>query len=102
MKFEDLEVEKSRKVKELRITGRMENENEANTHYRLSGGSIITRELAVLMHDEEGFLKDYKIILREGELYLRGKRDSDDKNNIDKQPLIKSVKIETDTGFESL
>ena len=33
----------------LRVTGRREDENGANTHYRLSDGRIVTRAEAVRM-----------------------------------------------------
>ena len=85
----------------LKITGRMEDRNGANTHYRLSDGSIITRELAVSMR-EKGFLSDYHTMNVNGVNYLRDNPDVSVKNNIDNQPLIKSVKIETDNRWESL
>lgn len=79
MKYEDLF--------KLEITGRVENENGANTHYVLDNESIITRKLALSMH-KAGLLEDYEIIPREDELYLRAKRNHDVKDNIDEQPLF--------------
>jgi hypothetical protein len=77
----------------LRITGRIEDKNGANTHYKLSDGSIITRKLAVEMR-KNGFLKDYNIFERNGVEYLRDNRDSDIKDNIDNQPLFTFQLIE--------
>ncbi|UCH97150.1 MAG: DUF3892 domain-containing protein [Candidatus Aminicenantes bacterium] len=85
----------------LSITGRMENKNGANTHYRLSDGSIVTRQLAVRLR-KKGLLKDYHIITVKGVEYLRDNPDPSVEDNIDKQPLLKSVKIKTNTKWELL
>ncbi len=71
----------------LRITGRREDENGANTHYRLSDGRIVTREEAVRMC-RDGLLPDYNIIVVNGVEYLRDNPDTREEDNIDNQPLI--------------
>jgi hypothetical protein len=71
----------------LRITGRREDENGANTHYRLSDGRIVTREEAVRMC-RDGLLPDYNIIVVNGVEYLRDNPDIREEDNIDNQPLI--------------
>lgn len=71
----------------LRITGRREDENGANTHYRLSDGRIVTREEAVRMC-RRGLLPDYHIIVVNGVEYLRDNPDTRPEDNIDNQPLI--------------
>ena len=71
----------------LRITGRREDENGANTHYRLSDGRIVTREEAVRMC-RDGLLPDYHIIVENGVEYLRDNPDTREEDNIDNQPLI--------------
>jgi len=71
----------------LRITGRREDENGANTHYRLSDGRIVTREEAVEMC-RDGELPDYHIYETDGVEYLRDNPDTEESDNIDNQPLI--------------
>ncbi|MBU4186245.1 MAG: DUF3892 domain-containing protein [Proteobacteria bacterium] len=71
----------------LRITGRREDENGANTHYRLSDGRIVTRAEAVKMC-ENGELPNYHIYERDGIKYLRDNPDTSEMDNIDNQPLI--------------
>lgn len=71
----------------LRITGRREDENGANTHYRLSDGRIVTREEAVRMC-RNGELPGYNIIEVNGVEYLRDNPDTREEDNIDNQPLI--------------
>ena len=71
----------------LRITGRREDENGANTHYRLSDGRIVTREEAVRMC-RNGLLPDYRIVVVNGVEYLRDNPDTREEDNIDNQPLI--------------
>ncbi len=71
----------------LRITGRREDENGANTHYRLSDGRIVTRAEAVAMC-ERGELPGYHIYERNGIKYLRDNPDTREEDNIDNQPLI--------------
>jgi hypothetical protein len=77
----------------LRIKGRAEKDGGANTHYRTSDGSIITRELAVLM-EKTGLLPDYHIFPLNGVEYLRDNRDRSKKDNIDEQPLLKITIVE--------
>jgi hypothetical protein len=79
----------------------MENKNGANTHYRLSDGSIVTRKLAVRMR-RKNLLKDYHILTVKGIEYLRDNPDPNVEDNIDKQPLIQPVKIKTNIKYESL
>jgi len=71
----------------LRVTGRREDENGANTHYRLSDGRIVTRAEAVRMcrNDE---LPGYHVYERDGVDYLRDNPDTRESDNIDNQPLI--------------
>ncbi len=71
----------------LRITGRREDENGANTHYRLSDGRIVTREDAVAMC-KRGELPDYHVYTRDGVEYLRDNPDTSEEDNIDNQPLV--------------
>lgn len=71
----------------LRITGRREDENGANTHYRLSDGRIVTREEAARMC-RNGELPEYNIIEVNGVEYLRDNPDTREEDNIDSQPLI--------------
>ncbi|MBM3210641.1 DUF3892 domain-containing protein [Candidatus Poribacteria bacterium] len=71
----------------LRITGRREDENGANTHYRLSDGRTVTRRQAVSMV-RRGELPGYHIIKINGVEYLRDNPDKTEKDNIDNQPLI--------------
>ena len=71
----------------LRITGRREDSNGANTHYRLSDDRVVTREEAVRMH-RRGLLPDYHIYERDGVEYLRDNPDTRESDNIDNQPLI--------------
>lgn len=71
----------------LRITGRREDANGANTHYRLSDGRIVTRQEAVAMC-RRGELPGYDIIVVNGVEYLRDKPDTRVSDNIDSQPLI--------------
>lgn len=71
----------------LRITGRREDENGANTHYRLSDGRIVSRAEAVRMR-ENGELLRYHVYERDGVKYLRDNPDAREEDNIDNQPLI--------------
>ena len=71
----------------LRITGRREDENGANTHYRLSDGRIVTREEAVIMC-RNGELPGHNIIEVNGVEYLRDNPDTREEDNIDSQPLV--------------
>ena len=71
----------------LRITGRREDKDGANTHYRLSDGRIVTREEGVTMH-KNGELPDYHIYELNGVEYLRDNPDTRKEDNIDNQPLI--------------
>ena len=71
----------------LRITGRREDENGANTHYRLSDYRIITRAEAVAMC-KRGELPDYHIYTRSEVEYLRDNPDTRESDNIDNQPLV--------------
>lgn len=71
----------------LRITGRREDANGANTHYRLSDGRIVTRQDAVAIC-RRGELPGYDIIVVNGVEYLRDKPDTRVSDNIDSQPLI--------------
>ncbi len=71
----------------LRITGRREDSNGANTHYRLSDGKIVTRADAVAMQ-RRGLLPGYHIIRVNGVEYLRDNPDTKEEDNIDNQPLI--------------
>lgn len=71
----------------LRITGRKEDENGANTDYRLSDGRMVTREVAVGMC-ENGELPGYHIYERDGKKYLRDNPDTKEEDNIDHQELI--------------
>jgi hypothetical protein len=71
----------------LRITGRREDEDGANTHYRLSDGRIVTREEAIIILDD-GLLTGYHIYNRNGVEYLRDNPDTNPADNIDHQPLI--------------
>jgi hypothetical protein len=71
----------------LRITGRREDEDGANTHYRLSDGRIVTREEGVRIH-KNGLLPGYHIYERNGVEYLRDNPDTNPDDNIDHQPLI--------------
>ena len=71
----------------LRITGRREDENGANMHYRLSDGRIVTREEAVEMC-RRGELSGYHIYERNGVEYLRDNPDKREEDNIDNQPLV--------------
>lgn len=71
----------------LRITGRREDVNGANTHYRLSDGRIVTRAEAVRMC-KLGHLPGYNIITVNGVEYLRDNPDTRESDNIDNQPII--------------
>lgn len=74
----------------LKIIGRREDENGANTHYKFSDGKIVTRAEGVQMA-KDGKLPDYNIIAVDGVEYLRDNLDEngkDKKDNIDSQPLI--------------
>jgi hypothetical protein len=71
----------------LRITGRREDANGANTHYRLSDGRIVTRADAVRMC-RMGLLPGYNIITVNGVEYLRDNPDTRESDNIDSQPLV--------------
>lgn len=71
----------------LRIVGRKEDENGANTHYKLSDGRIVTRAEAVAMY-RRGELPGYHIITVDGIEYLRDNPDTREEDNIDNQPLI--------------
>ena len=71
----------------LRIIGRREDANGANTHYKLSDGKIVTREEAVKMC-KDGLLPNYHIYERDGVEYLRDNPDTREEDNIDSQPLI--------------
>ncbi len=44
----------------LKIIGRAEDYKGANTHYKLTGGKLVTREEGVQMY-EDGLLLDYHI-----------------------------------------
>ena len=71
----------------LRVVGRREDENGANTHYKLSDGRIVTRAEAVAMC-KRGELPEYHVIVVNGVEYLRDNPDSREEDNIDNQPLI--------------
>ena len=71
----------------LRIIGRREDANGANTHYKLSDGRIVTRQEGVAMC-RRGELPGYNIITVDGVDYLRDNPDTRVSDNIDSQPLI--------------
>lgn len=71
----------------LRVTGRREDANGANTHYRLNDDRIVTRDEAVRMC-RLGLLPGYNIIRVNGVEYLRDNPDTRESDNIDNQPLI--------------
>ncbi len=72
----------------LKITGRRENKNGANTHYKISNGKIVTRTEAVAMV-KAGKLPGYHVMKVNNSKYLRDNPDKrSKKDNIDKQPLI--------------
>jgi hypothetical protein len=85
----------------LTITGRMENKKGANTHYRLSDGSIVTRALAVRMR-EKGLLKEYHIVKINNVRYLRDNPDPRVEDNIDSQPLIIPLKVKPKKKWDSI
>lgn len=69
----------------LRIVGRKEDDNGANTHYKLSDGRIVTRQEGVDMQ-KRGELPDYNVIEVNGVEYLRDNPDTSKEDNIDSQP----------------
>ena len=71
----------------LRIVGRREDDDGANTHYKLSDGRIVTRAEGVAMC-KRGELPGYDIIVVNNVEYLRDKPDTREEDNIDHQPLI--------------
>jgi len=71
----------------LRIVGRREDENGANTHYKLSDGRIVTRTEGVAMC-RRGELPGYHVMVINGVEYLRDNPDTREEDNIDSQSLI--------------
>ena len=76
----------------LKIIGRREDDNGANTHYKFNDSSIgdngvVTRAEAVQMAKDEK-LPNYNIYPINGVEYLRDNPDTSEADNIDSQPLI--------------
>ena len=70
-----------------RINGRRENDSGGNTHYRLTGGRVITRPEGVRMV-RKGKLSGYHVVRINDVSYLRDNPDKRESDNIDSQPLI--------------
>lgn len=70
-----------------RITGRHEGSTGSNTHYRLSGGEIVTRPEGVRMQ-KRGEIEGCHVMKRNGKEFLRDNPNKSERDNIDKQPLI--------------
>ncbi len=80
----------------IRVTGRAEDHNGANTHYRVSSESIgfesiVTRQLGVEMQ-KVGLLPDYHVMTVNEVEYLRDNPDTRIEDNIDNQPLLEITK----------
>lgn len=74
-----------------RVTGKREDENGANTHYRIRNEKgeekIVIRAVAVALQ-KRGEMPRYHIYTRDGVEYLRDDPDTREEDNIDNQPDI--------------